>query len=133
MKRAGRHVVAAMGILLGLVALLPGVAGAEFAGELERDKSWTLDLTGAVGSGGAAVTVLGLTDSNVRVLKLLKITGSSPPAVTTFRPLNRRIKRISINVAVASGGPAVVRITQGAKIIAVDIEGDSVVVLDLVP
>jgi hypothetical protein len=122
-----------VGALVAFIALLPSVADALYEGALRQAEPWTLEITPATAVGTTAVTVFGLTDSTILVMEIVRVGGDSGAASFTFGATSRKIRRISINVDPSRDSLSEIRITQGTTVITVDVSGDEVIVLDVVP
>jgi hypothetical protein len=133
MLNSWRRAPVMLGILLALVALVPGTGDSAFGGSLRGDQPWTLRITPGVGGlGGLAVTVLSLTDGTVHVLDLFTTSPNAPDVSATYGPLPRRIKRVTISVAAPGTETYEIQIIQGISIMTFDGQGDAQIVFDIV-
>lgn len=133
MLHTWRRAVVVLGILLALVALLPGTGNTAFGGSLQGDQPWTLRITPGVGGlSTLAVTVLSLTDGTVQVMDLFTTSPNAPDVSATYGPLPRRIKRVTISVAAPGLETYEIQVIQGISIRTFDGEGDTQVVFDVV-
>jgi hypothetical protein len=116
---------------LAFIALLPGPASADFGGELNRDVVWTLDITPEANGDAIAVTIFQFTESSLQIMDMFTMPKGSQGMVTTFGPLRKKIRRISINAAAVPTTGYQIRIVSGAIVLTFDAVGDKVIVFDV--
>lgn len=132
MPHTWRRVLVVTGMLLALVALLPGTGNSAYGGSLLRDQPWTLRITpGVTGLATMAVTVLSLTDSTVQVMDLFTTTLGAPDVSATYGPLPRRVRRVTISVAAPENETYEIQVFQGTSILTFDGIGDLSIVFDI--